>query len=59
VTGCVFTAESVTAKHPLLGDLTIRRDAIANLARAEPVPDAEADDEEEDKADEEEEDEDP
>lgn len=35
VTGCVFTAEAVTAKHPLLGDLTIRRDAIGSLTRAE------------------------
>lgn len=45
VTGCVFTAESVTAKHPLLGDLTIRRDAIADLTRAERKPDPEADSE--------------
>lgn len=55
VTGCVFTAEAVTAKHPLLGDLTIRRDAIANLTRAEQKPEPEpAADEDGDSEDEEE-----
>lgn len=57
VTGCVFTAESVTAKHPLLGELTIRRDAVAHLARTEPEPEPEAkEDIEEEDEDEEDED---
>lgn len=57
VTGCVFTAESVTAKHPLLGELTIRRDAIADLSRAEPEREPEPDDEEAEDSEENEEDE--
>ena len=56
VTGCVFTAESVTAKHPLLGDLTIRRDAISHLTRAEPKPEPGVEEEDE-KSEEDEEDE--
>lgn len=57
VSGCIFTGESVTAKHPLLGDLTIRRDAIANLAKPDPDPDEDDDGEAEDGDTEEEEEE--
>ncbi len=35
VAGCNFAGESITAKHPLLGDLAIRRDAVESLERAD------------------------
>jgi hypothetical protein len=57
VSGCIFNGESITARHPLLGELTIRRDAIASLARAdaEPGEDEPEEDQEEDDDEEEEE----
>jgi hypothetical protein len=33
VSGCAFNGEQIVAKHPLLGELAIRRDAVASLQR--------------------------
>jgi hypothetical protein len=48
VNGCIFNGDQIAAKHPLLGDLVIRRDAVASLQRDtqtagddEPEPDDE------------------
>lgn len=38
VSSCNFTGETVQAKHPLLGALTLRRDAVATLERPAPRP---------------------
>ncbi len=36
LTACTFAGDLLHARHPLLGDLTIRRDAIARLERSRP-----------------------
>jgi hypothetical protein len=38
VSGCAFNGEQIVAKHPLLGDLAIRRDAVASLQRKSEKP---------------------
>jgi hypothetical protein len=38
VTGCTFSGDIVAARHPLLGGLSIRRDAVASLRREEEKP---------------------
>ena len=38
VSGCTFNGEQIVAKHPLLGDLEIRRDAVASLQRKAEKP---------------------
>ncbi|MEK7954438.1 hypothetical protein [Luteolibacter soli] len=38
VSGCAFNGEQIVAKHPLLGDLSIRRDAVASLQRKNEKP---------------------
>ena len=38
VSGCAFNGEQIVAKHPLLGDLSIRRDAVASLQRKSEQP---------------------
>jgi len=38
VSGCVFNGDQIVAKHPLLGDLAIRRDAVASLLRKAEKP---------------------
>jgi len=35
VTGCLFEADRITAEHPLLGALSVKRDAIARLERTQ------------------------
>jgi hypothetical protein len=34
VTGCTFEGDFIAAEHPLLGKLSIRREAVARLERA-------------------------
>jgi hypothetical protein len=46
VSGCSFSGESLTAEHPLLGKLEIRRDAIGRLERKEAEPEDEPEPEE-------------
>jgi hypothetical protein len=38
VSGCAFNGEQIVAKHPLLGDLAIRREAVASLQRKTEKP---------------------
>jgi hypothetical protein len=38
MSGCTFSGDSISATHPLLGDISIRRGAIAHLIR--PADDA-------------------
>ncbi|MCW1925301.1 hypothetical protein OKA05_22265 [Luteolibacter arcticus] len=33
VSGCAFNGEQIVTKHPLLGELAVRRDAVASLQR--------------------------
>lgn len=49
ISGCAFDGEQIVAKHPLLGELAIRRDAVASLQRKgeEPSAGEEAEPEEE------------
>jgi hypothetical protein len=42
VASCVFGGEHVTATHPLLGQLAIRRDGIVSLERTSPTPEPKA-----------------
>jgi hypothetical protein len=53
VSDCAFEGESILATHPLLGKLTIRRDAVANLLRADKGGDEDGETEEEDEDEEE------
>lgn len=41
VSGCAFNGEQIVAKHPLLGDLAMRRDAVASLQRKSEKPQTE------------------
>ncbi|MCW1886504.1 hypothetical protein OKA04_17330 [Luteolibacter flavescens] len=38
VSGCTFNGDQIVAKHPLLGEMVIRRDAVANLQRKAEKP---------------------
>ena len=38
VTSCLFTEETVSAVHPLLGPLNFRRDGIVAMERTDPKP---------------------
>lgn len=49
VSGCTFAGDSIQAKHPLLGDLVLRRDAVASLERPAARPAAEPEPETKDK----------
>jgi hypothetical protein len=51
VSGCTFEVETIRAKHPLLGDLAIRRDAVASLMRGDEAEEESEEDEEEEEED--------
>ena len=51
VSGCTFEGDTIQVKHPLLGDLAIRRDAVASLMRSDEAEDESGEAEEEEEED--------